>query len=138
MKKSVTLTIDSMIWEQAKEKLPQSRSEFVEEQLRKAIGLSDDKEKELRKKIAIHQDEINVLESQLCKIREERLKNEKQDNDEYGNAMDTVYRIHERLGFVGKNQLKNISKQQQVSFDVLVGCVINEGLNLVNYAEGVK
>lgn len=33
MKKSVTLTIDSMIWEQAKEKLPQSRSEFVEEQL---------------------------------------------------------------------------------------------------------
>lgn len=66
------------------------------------------------------------------------LKNEKQDNDEYGNAMDTVYRIHERLGFVGKNQLKNISKQQQVSFDVLVGCVINEGLNLVNYAEGVK
>ena len=99
-----------MIWEQAKEKLPQSRSEFVEEQLRKAIGLSDDKETELRKKIAIHQDEINVLESQLCKIREERLKNEKQDNDEYGNAMDTVYRIHERLGFVGKNQLKNISK----------------------------
>ena len=138
MKKSVTLTIDSIIWEQAKEKLPQSRSEFVEEQLRKAIGLSDDKETELRKKIAKHQDEINVLESQLCKIREERLKNEKQDNDEYGNAMDTVYRIHERLGFVGKNQLKNISKQQQVSFDVLVGCVINEGLNLVNYAEGVK
>lgn len=106
--------------------------------MRKAIGLSDDKETELRKKIAIHQDEINVLESQLCKICEERLKNEKQDNDEYGNAMDTVYRIHERLGFVGKNQLKNISKQQQVSFDVLVGCVINEGLNLVNYAEGVK
>lgn len=69
MKKSVTLTIDSMIWEQAKEKLPQGRSEFVEEQLRKAIGLSDDKETELRKKIAIHQDEINVLESQLCKIR---------------------------------------------------------------------
>ena len=137
MKKSVTLTIDSMIWEQAKKKLPQGRSEFVEEQLRKAIGLSDDKETELRKKIAIHQDEINVLESQLCKIREERLKNEKQDN-EYGNAMDTVYRIHERLGFVGKNQLKNISKQQKVSFDVLVGCVINEGLKLVNYAEGVK
>lgn len=137
MKKSVTLTIDSMIWEQAKEKLPQSRSEFVEEQLRKAIGLSDDKETELRKKIAKHQDEINVLESQLCKIREERLKNEKQNN-EYDNAMDTVYRIHERLGFVGKNQLKNISKQQQVPFDVLVGCVINEGLNLVNYAEGVK
>ena len=52
--------------------------------------------------------------------------------------MDTVYRIHERLGFVGKNQLKNISKQQKVSFDVLVGCVINEGLKLVNYAEGVK
>lgn len=137
MKKSVTLTIDSMIWEQAKEKLPQGRSEFVEEQLRKAIGLSDDKETELRKKIAKHQDEINVLESQLCKIREERLKNEKQNN-EYDNAMDTVYRIHERLGFVGKNQLKNISKQQQVPFDVLVGCVINEGLNLVNYAEGVK
>ena len=60
------------------------------------------------------------------------------NENKIGNAMDTVYRIHERLGFVGKNQLKNISKQQQVSFDVLVGCVINEGLNLVNYAEGVK
>lgn len=137
MKKTVTLTIDAVVWEQAKEKLPCGRSEYIEEQLRKGIGLSDDKETELRKKIAKHQDEINVLESQLCKIREERLKNEKQNN-EYDNAMDTVYRIHERLGFVGKNQLKNISKQQQVPFDVLVGCVINEGLNLVNYAEGVK
>lgn len=137
MKKTVTLTIDAVVWEQAKEKLPCGRSEYIEEQLRKGIGLSDDKETELRKKIAKHQDEINILESQLCKIREERLKNEKQNN-EYDNAMDTVYRIHERLGFVGKNQLKNISKQQQVPFDVLVGCVINEGLNLVNYAEGVK
>lgn len=138
MKKTVALTIDSIIWEQAKEKLPQGRSEFVEEQLRKAIGLSDDKETELRKKIAKHQDEINVLESQLCKIREERLKNKKEQDNGYDNVMETVHRIHERLGYVGKNQLKNISKQQQVSFDVLVDCVINEGLNLVNYAEGVK
>mgnify|MGYP004712165251 FL=1 len=52
--------------------------------------------------------------------------------------MDTVYRIHEHLGCVGKNQIKNISKQQQVPFEGLIDCVINEGLNLVNYAEGVK
>ena len=126
-----------MIWEQAKEKLPQGRSEFVEEQLRKAIGLSDDKETELRKKIAKHQDEINVLESQLCKIREERLKKEKAINV-YDNALNAIRRIHERLGCVGKNQIKNISKQQQVPFEGLIDCVINEGLNLVNYAEGVK
>lgn len=137
MKKTVALTIDSMIWEQAKEKLPQGRSEFVEEQLRKAIGLSDDKETELRKKIAKHQDEINVLESQLCKIREERLKKEKAINV-YDNALNAIRRIHERLGCVGKNQIKNISKQQQVPFEGLIDCVINEGLNLVNYAEGVK
>ncbi len=36
MKKSVTLTIDSIIWEQAKEKLPQSRSEFVERTVEKS------------------------------------------------------------------------------------------------------
>ncbi|MFR8879517.1 MAG: hypothetical protein ACLVGV_07730 [Methanobrevibacter smithii] len=137
MKKTVTLTIDAVVWEQAKEKLPCGRSEYIEEQLRKGIGLSDDKEVELRKKIAKHQDEINVLESQLCKIREERLKKEKAVNV-YDNALNAINRIHERLGCVGKNQIKNISKQQQVPFEGLIDCVINEGLNLVNYAEGVK
>lgn len=137
MKKTVTLTIDAVVWEQAKEKLPCGRSEYIEEQLRKGIGLSDDKEVELRKKIAKHQDEINVLESQLCKIREERLKKEKAINV-YDNALNAIRRIHERLGCVGKNQIKNISKQQQVPFEGLIDCVINEGLNLVNYAEGVK
>lgn len=137
MKKTVTLTIDAVVWEQAKEKLPCGRSEYIEEQLRKGIGLSDDKEVELRKKIAKHQDEINVLESQLCKIREERLKKEKAINV-YDNALNAIHRIHERLGCVGKNQIKNISKQQQVPFEGLIDCVINEGLNLVNYAEGVK
>lgn len=110
MKKTVTLTIDAVVWEQAKEKLPCGRSEYIEEQLRKGIGLSDDKEVELRKKIAKHQDEINVLESQLCKIREERLKKEKAVNV-YDNALNAINRIHERLGCVGKNQIKNISKQ---------------------------
>lgn len=137
MKKTVTLTIDAVVWEQAKEKLPCGRSEYIEEQLRKGVGLSDDKEVELRKKITKHQDEINALESQLCKIREERLKKEKAINV-YDNALNTIHRIHERLGCVGKNQIKNISKQQQVPFEGLIDCVINEGLNLVNYAEGVK
>ena len=56
----------------------------------------------------------------------------------YDNALNTIHRIHEHLGCVGKNQIKNISKQQQVPFEGLIDCVINEGLNLVNYAEGVK
>lgn len=56
----------------------------------------------------------------------------------YDNALNAIHHIHERLGCVGKNQIKNISKHQQVPFEGLIDCVINEGLNLVNYAEGVK
>lgn len=137
MKKSVTLTIDSMIWEQAKEKLPQSRSEFVEEQLRKAIGLSDDKETELRKKIAIHQDEINVLESQLCKIRAERLEHERSVNV-FDGVMGTVNRIVDKAGFIGKDQLKNISKQQEVPYKSLLDHVYDLGYDVRNYGLVIK
>lgn len=137
MKKTVTLTIDAVVWEQAKEKLPCGRSEYIEEQLRKGIGLSDDKETELRKKIAIHQDEINVLESQLCKIRAERLEHERSVNV-FDGVMGTVNRIVDKAGFIGKDQLKNISKQQEVPYKSLLDHVYDLGYDVRNYGLVIK
>ena len=59
-KKSVTITVDENIWELAKDKLPCSRSEFFENQLRLFLNV-EDPEAKIVEKITKKENEINVL-----------------------------------------------------------------------------
>lgn len=133
-KKKVTITIDPIIWEVAKEKLPCGRSEFIEDQLRKGIGFADDKETKLRKEIGKRQEEINVLESQLCKIREEKLKKTETRKD-LTQITSTLERIKEKSGVIGKNQIRNLSKHQDIEYGVLVDLCNNIDLKIVENFE---
>lgn len=119
MKKNVTLTIDSHLWELSKNKLDCSRSEFFEEQLKKAIGLADDEETLLRKKIVEHQNEINVLESKLCKIREQKMKKSEEELD-ISNINEILQRIKQNIGIIGENQLKHISKANNIPLPIII------------------
>ena len=73
VKKTVSFCVDEEIWELAKVKLDQPRGEFLEDQLKYAIELADDKESVILKKIVEKHEELSVLESQLCSLREARL-----------------------------------------------------------------
>lgn len=132
-KKSVCITIDEEVWESAGVKL-ESRSDFCENQLRLFLELNNDEEDELLQQIQDKRDEINVLEDKLCAYRKERL-NKAQDSFVLDDGMVSINRIHGKLGYVGKNQIKMIAKRNGVPFDLLLEHCRVSGLNIVNFAE---
>lgn len=136
VKKSVSITVDSEIWEEAGEKLA-SRSEFCENQLKLFLELNIDEEDEILQQIQDKRDEINVLEDQLCARRKARLDKAK-SSFIFDDAMVSINRINERLGHVGKNQIKNFARKNGVPFDLLLEHCRQSDLNIVKYAEVPK
>ena len=135
-KKSVTITVDENIWELAKDKLPCSRSEFFENQLRLYLDI-EDPEAKIVEKISKKENEINVLKDKLCTIRREKQLRLEASNV-FENAMVTINRLHDRLGCVGRNQIRNIAKRCDVPSNELEKHVVDQGLTVVNFMEVQK
>lgn len=135
-KKSVTITVDENIWELAKDKLPCSRSEFFENQLRLYLDI-EDPEAKIVEKISKKENEINVLKDKLCTIRREKQLRLEASNV-FENAMVTINRLHDRLGCVGRNQIRNIAKRCDVPSNELEKHVVNQGFTVVNFMEVPK
>lgn len=134
---AVTVMVDPDVWRASKNKLSVTRSDFINEQLCIAIDAADDEETVLRNEIIDLQNEINVKESRLCKLRAERLENE-QKECMFDEVMVTVDRIIDRNGFIGKDQLRNISKQRDVAYNSLLNHVLDLGYDVQNYGLVVK
>ncbi|WP_405285995.1 hypothetical protein [Methanobrevibacter sp.] len=134
VKRSVSITVDCEVWEEAGSKLD-SRSEFCENQLRLFLELNNDEEDQLLEQIQSKREEIYVLEDKLCAFRKDRLSKAKK-KPVFDDAMVTVNRINNRLGKIGKNQIRKIAKSNQVPFDLLLeNCRVTDGINIVNFAE---
>lgn len=132
-KKNVCITVDEEVWEEAGAKL-ESRSDFCENQLRLFLELNNDDEDELLQQIQDKRDEINVLEDKLCAFRKERL-SKAQDSLILEAPMVSINRIHDKLGQIGKNQIKMLAKNNGVPFDLLLEHCRVSGLNIVKYGE---
>ena len=135
-KKSVTITIDEHLWLLAKDKLPCSRSEFFENQLRLFLDI-DDPETKIVEKINKKENEINVLKDKLCNIRREK-QLKLQSEEVFSNCMVAINRINNSLGKVGKNQIRNIAHQNNVPYLDLENYVKDLGYELVNFLEVPK
>ena len=135
-KKSVTITVDENIWELARDKLPCSRSEFIENQLRLYLDI-DDPEAKIVEKISKKENEINVLKDKLCNIRKEKQLRMESSNV-FDDAMITLNRLHKNLGCVGRNQIRSVAKRCDVPSNELEKYVISQGLSVVNFMEVPK
>jgi len=136
VKRSVSITIDCDIWEEAGTKLV-SRSEFCENQLRLFLELNNDEEDLILKQIQDKREEIYVLEDKLCAYRKERL-NKVKEKPMFDDCMVSINRMNERAGQVGKNQIKRIAKANKVPFDLLLEHCRVSNINVVNFAEVPK
>ena len=135
-KKTVTITIDENIWELAKDKLPCSRSEFFENQIKLYLDI-DDPEAKIVEKISKKENEINVLKDKLCTIRREKqLKLEA--SDVFDDAMITINRLHDKLGCVGRNQIRTVARRCDVPSNELEKHIVSVGLTVVNFMEVPK
>lgn len=135
-KKTVTITVDENIWELAKDKLPVSRSEFFENQLRLFLNV-EDPEAKIMEKIAKKENEINVLKDKLCHIRKEKQLKLESENV-FDEAMITINRIHDSLGCIGRNQIRGVARRCDVPGNELEKHCVDSGLNVVNFMEVPK
>ena len=135
-KKTVTITVDENIWELAKDKLPCSRSEFFENQLKLYLDI-DDPETKIVEKISKKESEINVLKDKLCNIRREKQLRLESANV-FDDAMVTLNRLHDRLGCVGRNQIRSVAKRCDVPANELETHAVECGLTVVNFMEVPK
>lgn len=132
-KKKVSISIDPDIWEDAKIKLGNC-SNFIESQLEMYLSNDLSEEREVLKLIEEKNAELSVLEGKLCKLREARLSKVDEMNI-FEAPMVSINRIHGNLGYIGKNQIKRFASRNEVPYDALLDHVVNEGLNVVNFAE---
>lgn len=107
-----TITVDEDLWLRAKDELDMSRSEFVDYAL--TIFLVEDSEiSRLMKKGAKLQAELNQTIGRIQSL--ENKNNGKDNRKSYEELMPTVYRIHNVLGYIGKNQLRKLASQNEVN-----------------------
>jgi len=132
----VNLTVDPNLWQLAKDKLPCSRSEFFENQLKMFLGIEDD-ESEIIKDIQTKENEINALRDKLCHVRKSKqLKLE--SNKSMEKAMASLNRMHKKYGKIGENQIRNLAHVHKVDFDDLKKECQDNCMNIFEFAEVPK
>lgn len=113
MKKQRCINISDDVWNRLTNDVETSNSQVIEQLLRIYLDETDE-EAELMKLAEQQQNALNITLSKLCEIRE-RKKHKKEEGKLFDKPMEAITRIYEKLGYVGKNQIKNISKQNDVS-----------------------
>lgn len=110
--------IDEQLWLAVKDELNISLGEFVEQSLRLFTG-EDTEMSSLMKKGTKLQSELNQIQGRMYKLMNKNKEN-RHNQELFDNAMDTIQRIHDKLGYIGKNQLRKIANQNEINADDLI------------------
>lgn len=134
MKEEIITRINKDLYLQAKDELDMSFDEFVEYAL--TIYLSRDNVDEyarlFRKACKLYNDLDNVKQK-LYNL------SEFDDSDDYSKCIETVDRMHNRLGYVGRNQLRKIAKNNNVSPTGLINFIERTGeYDVRNFGDAPK
>jgi succinate dehydrogenase/fumarate reductase flavoprotein subunit len=113
-----TIMIDEQLWLAVKDELNISLGEFVEQSLRLFTG-EDTEMSSLMKKGTKLQSELNQIQGRMYKLMNKNKEN-RHNQELFDNAMDTIQRIHDKLGYIGKNQLRKIANQNEINADDLI------------------
>lgn len=127
-----TIIIDEALWDSVKNDLNISLGEFVEQSLLLFAG-KDTEMGRLMKKATQLQSELNQIQGRIYKLQNKNKDNI--DNQElYEKAMVTVNRIHNVLGYIGRNQLRNIANQNEINSEHFIRYVQKQdGITIKNY-----
>lgn len=130
-RKTVTITVDSEIWELSAIILPCSRSAFIEDQLREYINSSNDIEK-LKEEIAKDKQAVKLKEEKLEGL--ERIRERNNSNEKIiSAAMNTVHNIVFKHNGISRQQIRNIAKINLIDPKVLEDKIKKEDIKILNF-----
>ena len=135
-RRTVTITIDSDLWELSSIMLPCSRSSFIERMLRNYINSANEIE-QLEEEIRKEKEATKVKEDKLKELKRVRELNNK--NEELiSKAMNTVYNIVRQHKTISKQQIKNIANINLIEEEVLIDRIEKEEIKISSYTEDFK
>ena len=135
-RKTVTITIDSDLWELASILLPCSRSAFIERMLRQYINSVNEIE-QLELEIKQEEEATQVKREKLKELKRVRELNNK--NEELiSNAMRTVFNIVVKHGSISKKQIIDIANINLIETEVLEERIKKENIKISSYTSDFK
>ena len=130
------ITIDDNKWEALNHVINGSRSAWIERQIDIALNVEDEEAK-LLQKIEKLDNQLNVAKDKLCQIRQAK-KERLETANVFDKCMVSLERLHDNLGCIGKNQIRNIARINDVPALELEEHCIDQGLKVVNFMEVPK
>ena len=130
------ITIDDNKWEALNHVINGSRSAWIERQIDIALNVEDEEAK-LLQKIEKLDNQLNVAKDKLCQIRQAK-KERLETANVFDKCMVPLERLHGNLGCIGKNQIRNIARINDVPALELEEHCIEQGLKVVNFMEVPK
>ena len=130
------ITIDDNKWEALNHVVTGSRSAWIERQIDIALNVEDEEAK-LLQKIEKLDNQLNVAKDKLCQIRQAK-KEKLEAANVFDKCMVSLERLHDNLGRIGKNQIRNIARINDVPALELEEHCIEQGLKVVNFMEVPK
>ena len=133
-KVEVTLEIDRILWDNAQDDLDMSPNDFFEYALTMYIFNEDEYSKLFRKGAKLYND-LNRIKDKMFNLEKDNRKN-KSNEEAYVKSMITITRIHNELGYIGKNQLRKIANQNNLNHSDLIRYVErNTDYTITNFGD---
>ena len=133
-KTKIVLEISEELYHTSKDKLDMSIDDFLEYSLSMYV-YNDDEYSALFKKACKHYKELKNAKDKMYLLEKKNRMN-KDNKKSYDEAMITVSRIHSRLGYIGKNQLRKIANQNNLNHNDLIRYVTRlDGYTVTNFGD---
>ena len=127
------VTIDDNKWEALSHVISGSRSAWIERQIDIALNIEDEETKLLHK-IEKLDNQMNVAKDKLCQIRQAK-KEKLEAANVFDVCMVSLNRLHDNLGCIGRNQIRNIARINDVPALELEEHCEDAGMNIVNFMD---
>jgi hypothetical protein len=121
MKIKTEIEIDKELYYNSIDKLDMTLSEFVEYSLNMLI-YNDDKYSKLFQKGCKSYKELLNFRNKLYSLEEKNKKN-KSNKENYDMAMISIQRMHDKLGYIGKNQIREIANRNDLNHNDLMNYI---------------
>lgn len=130
---TVEITVDENLLLRAKSELTMSLDDFVEYALTMYLQHEDSYAK-LFYDGAKHYSELKKIQEKMQRMDS----NDPKNNESYNKAMATVERIHSNLGHIGKDKLRKIAVDNDISGADLINHTISLGYTVTNFTVTMK
>ena len=130
---TVEITVDENLLLRAKSELTMSLDDFVEYALTMYLQHEDSYAK-LFYDGAKHYSELKKIQEKMQRMDS----NDPKNNESYNKAMATVERIHSNLGHIGKDKLRKIAVDNDISGADLINHTISLGYTVTNFTATMK